>query len=69
MANPDICVISNVPREITDIYYNSVEDFKKVVDYMYRFYAETNSDTKKYDKHRKDIVLVMDEAQIYFPAR
>ena len=69
MENPDICLISNVPREITDIYYNSVEDFKKVINYLYRFYAETNTDTKKYDKHRKDIVLVMDEAQIYFPAR
>lgn len=69
MENPDICLISNVPWEITDIYYNSVEDFKKIVNYLYRFYAETNSDTKKYDKHWKDIVLVMDEAQIYFPAR
>ena len=69
MENPDICLISNVPREITDIYYNSVEDFKKVIDYVYRFYAETNTDTKLYDKHWKDIILVMDEAQIYFPAR
>lgn len=69
MSNPDICLISNVPREITDIYYNSVEDFKKLVDYLYRFYAETNTDTKKYDTHYKDIILVMDEAQIYFPAR
>lgn len=69
MENPDICLISNVPREITDIYYNSVEDFKKVINYLYRFYAETNNDTKRYDKHWKDIILVMDEAQIYFPAR
>lgn len=67
--NKDICLIANLPRAITDIYYNSVEDFKKVIDYLYRFYAETNSDTKEYDKHRKDIILVMDEAQIYFPAR
>lgn len=69
MENPDICLISNVPWEITDIYYNSVEDFKKVIDFLYRFYAETNSDTVKYDTHWKDIILVMDEAQIYFPAR
>ena len=69
MWNPDICLIANVPWGITDIYYNSVEDFKKLIDYLYRFYAETNSDTKKYDKHWKDIILVMDEAQIYFPAR
>lgn len=69
MSNSDICLIANVPRWITDIYYNSVEDFKLLIDYLYRFYAETNSDTKKYDKHWKDIILVMDEAQIYFPAR
>ena len=68
-SNPDVCLIANVPWWITDIYYNSVEDFKKLIDYLYRFYAETNNDTKKYDKHWKDIVLVMDEAQIYFPAR
>lgn len=67
--NPDICLIANVPWWITDIYYNSVEDFKKLIDFLYRFYAETNSDIKKYDKHWKDIILVMDEAQIYFPAR
>ena len=67
--NPDTLIIANIPISITDRYYNSVEDFKKVVDFIYRFYAETNADTKKYDKHRKDIVLVMDEAQIYFPAR
>ena len=67
--NPDICLIANLPRSITDIYYNSVEDFKQVINYLYRFYAETNSDTEKYDKHWKDIILVMDEAQIYFPAR
>ena len=46
-----------------------LKTFKKLIDYLYRFYAETNSDTKKYDKHWKDIILVMDEAQIYFPAR
>ena len=67
--NPDICLIANLPRSITDIYYNSVEDFKKVIDFLYRFYAETNADCEEYDKHWKDIILVMDEAQIYFPAR
>ena len=33
------------------------------------FYEETNKDFTTYDSTRKDIVLVMDESQIYFPAR
>ena len=67
--NPDICLIANLPRAITDIYYNSMTDFTKLIDHLYRFYAETNNDLKEYDKKRKDIIIVMDEAQRYFPAR
>ena len=33
-VNPDICLIANVPRWITDIYYNSVEDFKLLIDFL-----------------------------------
>lgn len=67
--NPDICLIANLPRAITDVYYNSMSDFSTLIDHLYRFYAETNSDLKDYDKKRKDIIIVMDEAQRYFPAR
>ena len=67
--NPDICLIANLPRAITDIYYNSMTDFTKLIDHLYRFYAETNNDLKDYDKKWKDIIIVMDEAQRYFPAR
>lgn len=67
--NPDICLIANLPRSITDIYYNSMADFTKIIDYLYRFYAETNSDLKWYDSKWKDIIVVLDEAQRYFPAR
>lgn len=67
--NPDICLIANLPRAITDIYYNSMTDFSTLIDHLYRFYAETNNDLKDYDKKRKDIIIVMDEAQRYFPAR
>ena len=33
-SNPDVCLIANVPRWITDIYYNSVEDFKVLINYL-----------------------------------
>ena len=67
--NPDICLIANIPWSITDIYYNSMSDFSKIVDYLYQFYAETNNDLKNYDNKWRDIIIVMDEAQRYFPAR
>ena len=67
--NPNVCIISNVPRSITDIQYNSIDDFQMVLEHMYMFYEETNKDFNTYDSTRKDIVLVMDESQIYFPAR
>lgn len=67
--NKDVCIISNVPWSITDIYYNSIEDFQMVLEHMYMFYEETNKNFDTYDTTRKDIILVMDESQIYFPAR
>lgn len=67
--NPDICLIANLPRAITDVYYNSMTDFTRLIDHLYRFYAETNDDLKDYDNKWKDIIIVMDEAQRYFPAR
>lgn len=67
--NPNICIISNVPRSITDIYYNSINDFQKVLEHLYTFYEETNKEFETYNATRKDIILVMDESQIYFPAR
>lgn len=67
--NPNVCIISNVPRSITDIMYNSIDDFQMVLEHMYMFYEETNQDFNTYDSTRKDIVLIMDESQIYFPAR
>lgn len=67
--NPNVCIISNVPRSITDIKYNSIDDFQMVLEHMYMFYEETNKQFETYDSTWKDIILVMDESQIYFPAR
>lgn len=46
-----------------------MSDFSKIVDYLYQFYAETNNDLRNYDNKWRDIIIVMDEAQRYFPAR
>ena len=66
--NPNICLIANMPWSITDIYYNSFTDFCSVLDHLYNFFESTNSDLKSYDQY-KDIIFVMDESQLYFPAR
>jgi len=67
--DPEVCLISNVPWAICDMHYNSLADFTLLIDYLYRFFTETNNDLEDYEKHWKDIVIVMDEAQLYFPAR
>lgn len=66
--NPDdIILIANVPMSITDIFFNSPEDLRQIIDYMFRFFIETNGDINKYNRTFRDIILVVDEAQNYFP--
>lgn len=63
----DKLLIANVPMSITDVFYNSPEDLRQVIDYLFRFYIETNWDINYYNKTYRDIILVVDEAQNYFP--
>lgn len=63
----DIMLISNIPNAITDIHYNSPDDLKQILEYMFRFFIETNWDIEWYNKTYRDIILVVDEAQLYFP--
>ena len=66
--NPDdVLLISNIPNEITDILYNSPEDLRQILEYMFRFFIESNNNIDKYNKTFRDIILVIDEAQLYFP--
>lgn len=65
----NVCIIANVPWAITDVYYNSLDDYALLVDHLYKFFEDTNSMVNEYDRYFKDIVIVMDETQIYFPAR
>ena len=66
--NPDdICLISNIPNAITDIYYNSPDDLRQLIEYLFRFFIESNNNIDKYNKTFRDIIMVIDEAQLYFP--
>lgn len=66
--NPDdILLIANVPMSITDIFFNSPDDLRQIIDYMFRFFIETNWDINHYNRTFRDIILVVDEAQNYFP--
>ena len=63
----DVCLISNIPNAITDIFYNSPDDLKQILEYLFRFFIESNINIEKYNKTFRDIILVIDEAQLYFP--
>ena len=66
--NPDdVLLISNIPISITDIPFNSPDDLKQVLEWVFRFFIETNWDIERYNKTFRDIILVIDEAQLYFP--
>lgn len=62
-----VLLISNIPNAITDIFYNSPEDLKQIIEWLFRFFQETNSDIEKYNHTFRDIILVIDEVHNYFP--
>ena len=67
----DICLIANLPRGIVDHFYSSMQDFLRIIDYLYLFVTETNNDKtlNDYEKKFKDIIFVCDEAHRYLWAR
>ena len=66
--NPDdICLISNIPNSITDIPFNSSDDLRQIIEYLFRFFVESNININQYNKNFRDIILVIDEAHLYFP--
>lgn len=67
----DICLIANLPRGIVDHFYSSMQDFLKIIDYLYMFVTETNNNKtlNDYEKKFKDIIFVCDEAHRYLWAR
>ena len=66
--DPDgVLLISNIPNAITDIFYNSPDDLRQILEWLFRFFQETNSDIEKYNHTFRDIILVIDEIHNYFP--
>lgn len=63
----DILLISNIPNKIVDVPYNSPEDLKLLIEWVFRFLIETNEDIEYYNRTYRDIILVVDEAHNYFP--
>lgn len=63
----DILLISNIPNKIVDVLYNSPEDLKLLIEWVFRFLIETNEDIEYYNRTYRDIILVVDEAHNYFP--
>lgn len=66
--NPDFLIISNIPFNRVDINYNSFQDFAKILDHLYKYFAVSNNELKDLDKY-KNILFIMDEVHLYFPAR
>lgn len=67
----DICIIANLPWAIVDHFYSSMEDFLKIIDYLYLFLQDTNDQDilDWYESKYKDIIFVCDEAHRYLGAR
>lgn len=68
LHNPDYLVIANLPYKITWIYFNSFNDLCKLIDYMYRYFTLSNDEINNLQKY-KNVIFVIDEVHLYFPAR
>lgn len=65
-------IISNIPYSFVDIHYDTKEELNKILDSIINYCKITNRDIKKYYNERfkyKNIILVVDEAHLYFDAR
>ena len=65
-------IIGNIPYSFVDIMYDTIEELDTILNSIVNYCKITNRDIKKYYLERfkyKDIVLVVDEAHLYFDAR
>lgn len=62
-------IIANIPYKKVDLFYSTKEDLYGVFDDLDVWVKETNSKLELFDQSKfKDIHLVIDEAQLYFPS-
>lgn len=65
-------IIANVQYSFVDKFFNTPKDLSVVLDSVINYCKITNRDIKKYYEERsqyKDIILVVDEAHLYFDSR
>ena len=65
-------IIANVKYSFVDKFFNTPKDLSLVLDSVINYCKITNKDIKKYYEERekyKDIILVVDEAHLYFDSR
>lgn len=65
-------IIGNIPYSFVDLMYDTIEELDTILNSIVNYCKITNRDIKKYYLERfkyKDIVLVVDEAHLYFDAR
>lgn len=65
-------IISNVPYGVVDLYFSTSEELQDVIVLLEDYIEETNKNISSYYVNRsdfRDIVVVIDEAHMYFDSR
>jgi hypothetical protein len=65
-------IIANVPYSRVDLFFSTKEQLFSIIDDLETYCQDTNYDIQKYYNQQgnlKNIILVVDEAHLYFPAR
>lgn len=65
-------IIANVPYSFVDLFYSEADELYKIIESLEKRIYETNNDVESYFysmKSYKNIVLIVDEAHLYFNSR
>lgn len=65
-------IIANVPYRFVDLFYSKAEELYTIIESLEKRVYETNNDVENYYysmKNYKNIVLIVDEAHLYFNSR
>ncbi len=65
-------IIANVPYGFVDLFYSLPDELYKIIDSLEKWIYKTNEDVENYFYRMKDyknIVLIVDEAHLYFNSR
>lgn len=65
-------IIANVPYKFVDLFYSKAEELYKIIENLEKWIYSTNEDVENYFysmNEYKNIVLIVDEAHLYFNSR